>query len=600
MRRLPFLLLAMHAFLVPAIWAQGVREELLIAKSKGSYVNFHASARHVAWSVVSGVSGLDFSHARRSLFLDGKAVVTDADGISAPFLSPDGAHYAWAVGRGNEATLFVDGEARGPVSISPLDLLELLPQTPRRHDKPMDTLSFGASGEVRFTPRLSPRALSPDGKHFAWRNCAGNSIKDPSKGCPLLRDGEVVGQGVLTFQFLADGKLLSESVDARGKEWSLAIDGKEIVRAVKAWEKVFSPFRGLTLSPDYKRFACVGWRVPVIIGQGSISEKNGTKTEAPIVWEGYSMIVDGKVDTPAKGVRPPVGFGLPVFSPDGTRLAYVIIESAEKKGFWDTKHFDARVKVDDSLGQSFHSVWSAFSRNEPTPSFVLQLGSGLLTETYPLLTGVVDPDWYGVGTPVFSPDSKRVAYAAKRGAKDFVIVLDGKIQEWPHAEHILTGPVFSPDSEHLVYLAQDGGLSMVVVDGVAKNKEPANTYNFAESLTYTPQGKPVYVAGIGGDSYRRRETNKARRRVVVDGVAGKEYNCDAIENLLVSPDGKHVAYTVLIGSFRGDKTTVVLDNQEGKPYEEFFPDTMRFTEGASLTYIAGDERGYFRVTHSVE
>jgi hypothetical protein len=589
MRRIPFLLLAMHAFLVPAMRAQSVRGELLVAKSKDSRVQFHATARHVAWVVVSGVSGLDFSHARRSLFLDGKAVVTDPDGIFGPVYSPDGAHYAWVLRRGNELTLFVDGEARGPVSISPLDFLELRPPTRTRYESHIP--SYRA---------LSPRPLSPDGKHFAWRNCAGNSIKDPSKGCPLLRDGEVVGQGVLTFQFLADGKLLSESVDARGKEWSLAIDGKEIVRAVKAWEKVFSPFRGLTLSPDYKRFACVGWRVPVIIGQGSISEKNGTKTEAPIVWEGYSMIVDGKVDTPAKGVRPPVGFGLPVFSPDGTRLAYVIIESAEKKGFWDTKHFDARVKVDDSLGQSFHSVWSAFSRNEPTPSFVLQLGSGLLTETYPLLTGVVDPDWYGVGTPVFSPDSKRVAYAAKRGAKDFVIVLDGKIQEWPHAEHILTGPVFSPDSEHLVYLAQDGGLSMVVVDGVAKNKEPANTYNFAESLTYTPQGKPVYVAGIGGDSYRRRETNKARRRVVVDGVAGKEYNCDAIENLLVSPDGKHVAYTVLSGSFLGKKTTVVLDGQEGKPYDDFFPDSMRFTEGASLTYIAGDERGYFRVTHSVE
>lgn len=588
MRRLPFLLLAMHAFLIPAIWAQSVREELLIATPKGSHVQFHASARHVAWLVVSGVSGRDFSHARRSLFLDGKAVVTDADGISGPFFSPDGAHYAWIVRRGSELTLFVDGEARGPVSISPLDLVALLPLPPSRYESHIP--SYRA---------LSPRALSPDGKHFAWWNCAGNSIKDPSKGCPLLRDGEVVGQGVLTFQFLADGKLLSESVPARGKEWSLAIDGKEIVRAVKAWEKVYSPFRGLTLSPDYRRFACVGWQVPVLLGQ--LYDKHGTKTETPIVWEGYSMIVDGKVETPAKGdPMLPVGFGLPVFSPDGTRLAYVIIESAEKKGFWDTKHFDARVKVDDSLGQSFHSVWSAFSRNEPTPSFVLELGSGLLTEIYPLLTGVVDADWYGVGTPVFSPDSKRVAYAAKRGAKDFVIVLDGKIQEWPHAEHILTGPVFSPDSEHLVYLAQDGGLSMVVVDGVAKSKEPANTYNFAESLTNTPQGKPVYVAGIGGDSYRRKQTNKARRRVVVDGVAGKEYNCDAIENLLVSPDGKHVAYTVVTGGFRGDKTTVVLDNQEGKPYEEFFPDTMRFTEGASLTYIAGDERGYFRVTHSVE
>jgi hypothetical protein len=583
MRRLPFLLLAMHAFLVPPIWAQSVREELLIAKSKGSVV--HASARHVAWLVVTGVSGRDFSHARRSLFLDGKAVVTDTDAILAPFFSPDGAHYAWAVGRGSELTLFVDGEARGPVSISPLDLVALLRLPFSRGGKHIT--SFGA---------LSP--LSPDGKHFAWQNCYGNSI-DPSKGCPLLRDGELVGQGVRRFQFLADGKLLSESADARGKEWSLTIDGKEIVRAGKAWEKG-SPFQGLTVSPDHKRFACVAWQVPVIIGQRSISEKNGTKTEAPIVWVGYSMIVDGKVDTPAKGGPMPEGFGLPVFSPDATRLAYVIIESVEKKGFWETLHFDARVKVDDTLGQSFHSVKGDSLWDEPALSFVREVGSGLLIRRYPLVTSLLDPDWFGVGMPVFSPDSKRVAYAAKRGAKDFVIVLDGRIQEWPHAEHVLTGPVFSPDSEHLAYLAQDGGLNMVVVDGVAKNKEPANTYNFAESLTCTPQGKPVYVAGIGGGSYWGRQTNKARRRVVVDGVAGKEYKCDAIENLLVSPDGKHVAYTVLTGSFRGENTTVVLDGQEGKPYDDFFPDSMRFTEGASLTYIAGDERGSFRIIHSVE
>jgi roadblock/LC7 domain-containing protein len=68
------------------------------------------------------------------------------------------------------------------------------------------------------------------------------------------------------------------------------------------------------------------------------------------------------------------------------------------------------------------------------------------------------------GTPVFSPDSKRVAYAAERGDK-WVVVVDGA--EGKEFDGIMAGtPVFSPDSKRVAYAPERGNKRMAVVDGV--------------------------------------------------------------------------------------------------------------------------------------
>jgi roadblock/LC7 domain-containing protein len=67
-----------------------------------------------------------------------------------------------------------------------------------------------------------------------------------------------------------------------------------------------------------------------------------------------------------------------------------------------------------------------------------------------------------VGSPIFSPDGKRVAYAAVIGDKQFVVV-DGK--EGKQYDGIVGSPIFSPDSKRVAYAAVIGDKQFVVLDG---------------------------------------------------------------------------------------------------------------------------------------
>ena len=67
------------------------------------------------------------------------------------------------------------------------------------------------------------------------------------------------------------------------------------------------------------------------------------------------------------------------------------------------------------------------------------------------------------GTPHFSPDSRRVAYAAGVGDKQFVVVDEREEKQY---DAILEGtPHFSPDSRRVAYAAGVGDKQFVVADG---------------------------------------------------------------------------------------------------------------------------------------
>lgn len=62
--------------------------------------------------------------------------------------------------------------------------------------------------------------------------------------------------------------------------------------------------------------------------------------------------------------------------------------------------------------------------------------------------------------PVFSPDSKRLAYLAKDGDSS-LIVLDGKAGERFKG---IAGMIFSADSKHFAYIAKSGPRMVVIRD----------------------------------------------------------------------------------------------------------------------------------------
>ena len=99
--------------------------------------------------------------------------------------------------------------------------------------------------------------------------------------------------------------------------------------------------------------------------------------------------------------------------------------------------------------------------------------------------------------PIFSPDSRRVAYAAGKGTNEFVVV-DG--QHGPEYDEIAEeGPVFSPDSKRLAYQALKNQRWFVVLDG---QEGPEYECIIEGRVTFLADGTLVYLAGRDKTYYR--------------------------------------------------------------------------------------------------
>ena len=98
------------------------------------------------------------------------------------------------------------------------------------------------------------------------------------------------------------------------------------------------------------------------------------------------------------------------------------------------------------------------------------------------------------------------------------IVVDGK--EGPEYASAL-GPVFSPDSRSLAYWARNAGKAFAVRDGV-----PGQAYDNVERIVFSPDSRrTAYIIWQRG-----------ARRVVVDGRVGPEYT--SVRELVFSPDSR--------------------------------------------------------------
>ncbi len=191
--------------------------------------------------------------------------------------------------------------------------------------------------------------------------------------------------------------------------------------------------------------------------------------------------------------------------------------------------------------------------------------------TVAVVDGVEQKAYYDIGTPpLFSPDSKRVAYAAERENKS-VIVVDGI--EGKEYDQIMQNPIFSPDSKRVAYLAERDGRQFAVMDEVEQKG-----YKRVTGLMFSPDGQRLaYVA--------RRSDGK--HVVVVDGDEGKGY--ERLMRPKFSPDSKRMAYTVRhLG-----KWTIAVDGAEGKEqYDRIF--FMVFSpNNERLAYIAVRDDKYF-------
>lgn len=424
--------------------------------------------------------------------------------------------------------------------------------------------------------------VSRDGRKVAWRAPVNQKWTVMANG---VAQGAAYDE-VRSFTFSPDGEHLIYAA-RRDKRWMIVTDGKEgattyadvglatysddgrhiVFRAkpAKKWVAVldgmpqtseFDAIVARAFSPDGTRLAYVGRR-----GDKSI------------------VVVDGKEGMPfdiVGGIR---------FSDDSRRFAYAGADVHQ--GFGKQKA-SGRVVVDGVAGapldgKQIGSLLKSAATGS-TPRLVLGYFPQLDSETY------------GVSSPVFSPDSKRVSYGARRGKDDSVVMLDGEAgATYPS---ILAGPTFSADSRHVALIVAGKEGPMLVVDGAKVPSGAPDDTDFFYGMTFAPDNRRVAYVGVkGGSLYDQGFTARARRRVYVDGVAGREYNARSLTRLQFTPDGRHLLFvTGGVSENSRNVSFLVADGVEGKRYDYIYGDIR--VEGASFAYTAQSGRKFFTVRHT--
>lgn len=322
--------------------------------------------------------------------------------------------------------------------------------------------------------------------------------------------------------------------------------------------------------------------------------------------------IDEVHDTGLEGdIRLPTGVYV-IFSPDGRRYAYkarrgrtwrLVVDGLETQGYdeiwWqtsrgvpstvfthDSRHFIFQVGKDergwptdtivDGIEGKVLPDSAPRGSNAPAPRRPQARGERRGGKWTMVVDGVAGPvyDWVGhcdSNAAVVSRDGRRVAYAAKRDDKKFVVI-DG--DEGPPYDDIWA-ICFSPDGRHVAYEAFTGrgdeARQLLVVDGVAG--PPGGG---ASRLSFSPESRRV-VYRI--DQEQRLNAGPGAQAVVVNGVRGPWY--DHVEDLTHSRHGEYLAYR----AERGDRELVVVERAETPEYADILSE-IHFDGPATVHFVA--------------
>lgn len=307
----------------------------------------------------------------------------------------------------------------------------------------------------------------------------------------------------------------------------------------------------------------------------------------------YYGIRDGRYFVGVDGAERPAWEGItrsvpPTFSADASRLAYGVFVDGE-----------ARLVVDGDLFGDWHPapIAPVFSPDSRRLAFAAENRNVAKHERsrdyhqWMVVDGVAQPE-HGLisADPAgiqFSPDSRRLMYATILDGR-LRLVVDG--QGWPVHDGIEI-PTFSPDGHRLVYGAK--GPRGVVLAGEEVGGGGSG---------YQHIGRPVF----GSDGRRLAFFGvraKDRMVAVVDGVEGPEFT-DAWGNAVFSADGRRVAYlaqrraTGFLGTGRKPWVAVV-DGREDGDWDEVSSIPHFSPDGAHVAFTARRGRDWAVVVDGV-
>jgi Tol biopolymer transport system component len=297
------------------------------------------------------------------------------------------------------------------------------------------------------------------------------------------------------------------------------------------------------------------------------------------------------INPPEKGRFPILVFA-PTFlsvSPDGTRLAFIAVDSAGHSMLW-TRDLDSHIAqplpgTDDGIGPfwSPDSRFIAFTANSVLKKVAVAGGP---PQTLTALAGFGTGTWNREGDILFAPVGLGpiLRLPSGGGSATPVTAFDVSRQQdfhnWPH---------FLPDGRHFLYLAHSRNLeNTAVYVGSLDSKQTKLVLNVASDALYSPPGYLLFVrAGTllaqpfdadrlelrgeaspiaegvqstpsnsgaavavsenGVLAYRVAPTNAQTELVWVDRKGGEQplpAPPHAYRNPRLSPDGQHVAVTI--------------------------------------------------------
>ena len=406
--------------------------------------------------------------------------------------------------------------------------------------------------------------LSPDGTRLAFiltRDAKQILVCNGKEGRPY---DEVSHEYVLS----PDGKHLAYDAK-RGEDELIVHDGKEEGPYEHAGQCVFSPdsrrfayvFRSRT--PLDGRYKCAvmldGKPSPAYFSAGQPAFSPDSKHFAyRAKRRGKDFVVlDGK-EEPHYGET---GTKL-YFSPDSSRLAYWA--SHQRKG-------STFMVCDGKEGPGFDRfLQPVFSPDSKHLAYQGRRGD----RNHMVLDGELGPAYDGIyRLPLFSRDSKRLAYLARRDDKEYFIVCDGK--EGPAYQEV-GRPVFSADSRHLAYVGSRGDRYFIVRDG----KEQPTRWRVAAGPWFSPDSRRlVYVASKWA---RGKIPHEIGRFVVCDGKTGPMLPFVGFRGF--SPDSRHI---VTIAR-RERRWFLRIDGIEGPPHDWIMIPRHHSRTPGKFRYVVGD------------
>jgi Tol biopolymer transport system component len=417
---------------------------------------------------------------------------------------------------------------------------------------------------------VSSLLFSPDGRHIAYvASEAGKSfvVFDRIEG----RHYDGVAESSLVFR--PDGQQVA-FVASVGIQQVVVVGEKE----EKRYDGILKS--SLVFSPDGKHVAYAvhsGDKGYVVVDGKAGRDYDG-------IGEGtLSFGADGRhlIYTAQKGKKCCVvldsmegrrydAVGQPLFSPDGTRIAYPAmiaggdtVRGTEAEG----RSVGAKEFIVGARGVEAYLLpdkwFVVLDSSEQKRYENIQKGSlAFSSDGIHLAFTVVTFEGGGLGSslslfPEFLPPTER-----------WFVVVDGK--ESKRYDGIFEKAIFSLDGKRVAFVALEGWKHWVVIDGVeTKSYEGIG----AGSIRFSPDGKRVAYCAKRGESYC----------VVGDSKEGRQY--DGIGGLCFSPDGQHLAY---VGRLHNQRF-VVVDSAEGKSYDNIVSGggaEARFDPAGRMRYLA--------------